>query len=143
MMVWGVTEDDIRAAVSEARLTVWNEWTTSDGRLINGIGQKGKALTVRLGVDRLQPRDEVGLLPYQKRGRGQLRWIDGRLVEIGHGRRLPYVTWEGHREFMRILFRDHPEARIKTAIADYRGRKDFWAKHPETRGAFEGRPIHY
>jgi|SRR5215831_2313280 len=140
MQIWGVSEADIRAAVSEARLAVWNDYGYPRW---SGIGQKGKALSVRLAVDRLQPRDEAGLLPYQKRGRGQLRWIDGRLVEIGHGKRLPYVTWEGHREFMRIIFRDYPEARIKTAIADYRGRADFWQKHPETRGAFEGRPIHY
>ena len=115
MKLWGVSEADIRAAASEARLKLWG-WP--DG----WVEEKGKALTCRLKVDATQPRDESGLLPFQKVGH--------------HGRRLPYVTWEGHREFMRIIFRDHPEARIKSAVADYRGRDDFWEKHPSTRSAW-------
>ena len=43
---------------------------------------------------------------------------------------------------MRIVFRDFPEARIKSAIADYKGRDDFWVKHPETRGKW-GRSPYY
>ena len=93
------------------------------------LAKEGRALHVRLCVDKTKPRDEAGLLPWQKRGRD----FPGR-----RGRRLPYVTWEGHREFMRIVFRDHPEARIKSAIADYRGRDDFWVKHPETKGRWNG-----
>ena len=117
MQVWGVSEADIRAAVGEARLVVFNDYGYPRW---SGIGKKGRSLTVRLGVDRTQPRDPEGLLPFQKRGH--------------RGRRLPYVTWEGHREFMRILFRDHPDARVKSAVADYKGRAEFWRLHPSTKG---------
>ena len=122
--IWGLTEGEIKAAVSEAGLTVWGDWTGK-----GHLAKEGRALHVRLCVDKTKPRDEAGLLPWQKRGRD----FPGR-----RGRRLPYVTWEGHREFMRIVFRDHPEARIKSAIADYRGRDDFWVKHPETKGRWNG-----
>jgi hypothetical protein len=129
MKVWGVPEEAIRAAVSEAGLTVWGDWR-QDGS--HRLDKEGNALHVRLCVDKTQPRtqdmeleSENGLLPFQKRGRS----FGGKL-----GRRTPYVTWEGHREFMRIVFRDYPEARIKSAIADYRGREDFDVKHPQTRG---------
>jgi len=121
MKVWGVSEADIRAAVSEARLAVWDDY---QGR---GIVPEGRGLLVRLVVDPTQPRDEEGLLPFQKRGQPYRGY---------QGRRTPYVTWEGHREFMRILFRDHPEAKLKSALATYNGRKDFWAKHPATRGGW-------
>jgi hypothetical protein len=129
--IWGVSEAAIVAAVSEAGLTVWGDWR-QDGS--HRLDREGRALHVRLCVDKTKPRDEAGLLPFQKRGRD----FPGR-----RGRRTPYVTWEGHREFMRLIFRDHPEARIKSAVADYRGREEFWAKHPETRGRFEGTPLHF
>ena len=114
MKVWGVTEGELRAAASEAGVAIHNDYFG------HGIEADGRALRFRLNVDRSQPRDENGNLPFQR---------------IGYrGRRIAAVSWEGHREFMRILFRDHPEARLKSAVADYRGRDDFWVKHPETRG---------
>lgn len=118
MKVWGLSEAQIRQAVSEAGLTIWGDWAG------NGLYSDGKAIRVRLCIDRTQPRDEAGLAPFQSVSR--------------QGRRLPYVTWEGHREFMRIVFRMNGEARIKSAIADYKGREDFWASHPSTRGMWHG-----
>lgn len=135
MRIHGVSEADIRKAVAEARLSVWGDypqnrdWQDRSLPWSGGIYAVGTGLRVRLGVDRTQPRDENGLLPFQKLGY--------------RGRRLPYVTWEGHREFMRVIFRDHPEARIKTALADYHGRAEFWAKHPETRTAWAEGQHHY
>ncbi len=114
MLIWGLSDAEIREAAAEAGVVLW------DDTYGIAVARKGKALSVRLAVDRTAPRNEEGLLPFQARSR--------------QGRRMPYVTWEGHREFMRIVFRDHPEARIKSAVADYRGREDFWAKHPATRG---------
>lgn len=131
MKVWGVPEEAIRAAVSEAGLTVWGDWR-QDGT--HRLAKEGRAFHVRLCVDKTKERDAEGLLPFQKRGRS---------FSNRPGRRTPYVTWEGHREFMRIVFRDHPEARIKSAVADYHGRADFWAKHPATKGRWEGTPLHF
>lgn len=126
MKIWGVTEAELRSAVKEAGLVVFND---RDNLVINGvtyspITKDGRALRIRLSVDATKPRDAEGLLPFQRRGQG--------------GRRLPSVSWEGHREFMRIVFRDHPEARIKSAVADYKGRADFWQKHPSTKGGWPG-----
>jgi len=133
MRIHGVSEAAIRSAVAESKLSVFGDYPQGGDRSLpwsGGIYAVGTGLRVRLAVDRTQPRDASNLLPWQKVG--------------FRGRRLPYVTWEGHREFMRIIFRDFPEARIKTALADYRGRDDFWTKHPETRTAWaEGQHHHF
>lgn len=42
-----------------------------------------------------------------------------------NGRRIAAVCWHGHRDFMLELFDRFPDARIKSAMADYRGREDF------------------
>jgi len=115
MLIWHLSEAEIREAARLSRLAIWNDRYGWQG----GIHPRGKALSVRLCVDETQPRDEERLLPFQKRSY--------------HGRRLPYVTWEGHREFMRQAFKINPDARIKSALADYRGFADFLAKHPATR----------
>lgn len=48
------------------------------------------------------------------------------------GRRLNAATWEAHREVMRQLFAEYPEAHIKSALATYRGREDFERSHEAT-----------
>jgi len=112
--IWGLTEGEIKECVKLAGLTVWGDWT-GEGEL----AREGRALHVRLCVDKNGPRTN-GLLPFQKLGY--------------RGRKTPYVTWEGHREFMLVVFERFPDARIKSAIADYKGRDDFFVKHPHTRG---------
>jgi hypothetical protein len=119
MKIWGLTEGEIRECVKLSGLAIWG-----DGFRPTPLAKEGKALHVRLCVDRLAPRTN-GLLPFQKRGRS---W-GGK-----QGRRTPYVTWEGHREFMLVVFERFPEARIKSAIADYKGRDEFFDKHPQTKG---------
>lgn len=56
----------------------------------------------------------------------------------GNGRRVSAVCWHGHRDVMMRLFDRHPEARLKTALADYRGREDFLAKYRDTFGRGNG-----
>ena len=51
---------------------------------------------------------------------------------IKRGRRIAAVCWHGHRDFFRALYRRSPEARIKTALADYRGTDDFERIFPAT-----------
>jgi hypothetical protein len=116
--IWGLTEGEIRECVKLSGLAIWSDWSG------HGVTKNGNALSLRLCVDTTQPRTN-GLLPFQKRARS----LGGR-----QGRRLPYVTWEGHREFMLVVFERYPEARIKSAIADYKGREEFLAKHPQTKG---------
>ena len=42
------------------------------------------------------------------------------------------VCWHGHRDFMLALFDAKPDARLKSAMADYRGRADFLASYGNT-----------
>lgn len=69
------------------------------------------------------------------RVRGVLRVNNSRAhgARLSHsGRHTPCASWEAHRDFMRVLFDLNPEGRIKTAMADYRGREDFEAKYRAT-----------
>lgn len=44
------------------------------------------------------------------------------------------VCWHGHRDFLRALFRKLPDARVRTALATYRGAEHFETTYPETYG---------
>lgn len=48
------------------------------------------------------------------------------------GRRINSANWEAHRVFMEHLFGLEPDARLKTAVADYQGKADFLAKFDDT-----------
>lgn len=49
-----------------------------------------------------------------------------------NGRRMCKASWEAHRDVMEALFDADPHAVLKTALATYRGRKDFHLKFPDT-----------
>jgi hypothetical protein len=124
MKVWGATEAQIRDTLAETGLKVYGEWNDYGAR--NGIYRDGRALRFRLAVDTTQDRNADGFLPYQRMSTA---------LGVGEGRKIAAVCWHGHRDFMRALFRRAPEARIKTALADYRGELDFERKYPDTFGA--------
>lgn len=72
------------------------------------------------------------------RGKSQMFTIR---VQTGHGkgakraasgRRTASACWHVHRDFMVALFDLAPNTRLKTALADYRGRDDFNAKFEGT-----------
>jgi len=113
--IWYCTEEQIREAATEVGVRLWNDYY---GR--SAVGKIGRAHNVRLCIDRLQPRSAAGYAPFQRTGH--------------RGRRLPYVCWHGHKRFMLALFRMNPDARIKTALADYHGKADFDLKHKGTFG---------
>lgn len=46
--------------------------------------------------------------------------------------RLTAACWHVHRDFLRALFAMVPSARVKTAVADYRGREGFEKTFPDT-----------
>jgi hypothetical protein len=123
MKIWGASEKEIRQAAAEVGIRLWDD---EYGR---GPFKDGRALRVRLCIDRLQPRNASGYAPFQRTGH--------------RGRRLPYVCWHGHKRFMLALFRRQPEARIKTALADYHGRADFLLKHKGTFGQGNGFNVAY
>lgn len=47
-------------------------------------------------------------------------------------RRIASACWHAHRDFMREVFAINPDARIRTALADYRGEDNFELKFPST-----------
>ncbi len=77
----------------------------------------------------------------------QITWATGRRVRFtlstrdshkhgsrrsSSGRHMPKASWEAHRDVMEALFDADPHATLKTALATYRGRKDFHMKFPAT-----------
>lgn len=53
------------------------------------------------------------------------------------------MCWHGHRDFMRALYRLAPDARIKTALADYRDAEDFDRKFLDTFGTGNAYNVSY
>lgn len=118
MLAWGVTEDEIRATAESVGLRIYG----------TGFTQVGRALRFRIAIDSTAPRDDDGFLPYQRCS----------MSHFMNRRRIPAVCWHGHRDFMRVLFDDNPEVRLKTCLADYRGRDDFERKYRATFGKGNG-----
>jgi hypothetical protein len=74
----------------------------------------------RLIPDRTKPK---GSRPYQRVSAD---------IAFSEGRKVFAVCWHGHRDFMAKVFARYPDARIQTAIADYRGIADFDGKYIDT-----------
>ena len=52
---------------------------------------------------------------------------------ISHtGRRVAAACWHAHRDVLQRLFDHFPDARIRTAVADYRGKSGFEQDFPAT-----------
>jgi len=48
------------------------------------------------------------------------------------GRRVAAACWHAHRDIMAAIFNRYPDARLKTALADYRGQSAFNMRFPAT-----------
>lgn len=48
------------------------------------------------------------------------------------GRRIAAACWHAHRDIMQAIFAAYPDARLHSALADYRGQSDFLASFPAT-----------
>lgn len=132
MYAWKVSETDIRAAAEASGVAIFSDWL---GTGIDRIGKTERsALKFRLalGTERIEEgyverdRDDQGRL-IGKRQLHPLKW-HRRTASYGWGnseRRVSAVCWHGHYAFMRYLFALRPDARIKSAVADYRGLTDF------------------
>lgn len=108
MKVWGISWEGLESAARETGVVLYE--TRETGRACQ--------FTIRPTGD----RDEDGNYRWQRLSASAL-----------HGeRRVHAVCWHGHRAFMRAIFAREPEARVKTAWADYRGSADFEARHEDT-----------
>jgi hypothetical protein len=98
-----IAEDHgLKALVSQAR-------TLRDGR---------EYVRFTLKPGQLSPKNKDETSRYQRRGY--------------MGERIHAVCWHGHRDFMRALFDFDSEARLTTAMADYRSREGFNELYPAT-----------
>jgi hypothetical protein len=129
MKVWGVYDDEIRELADSVGLRIQNEyfhdpvwveqlerWQEHGYTWTAGIRRDGAGYRFRLA---LRERLPTGELKFQKIG--------------FHGRRTSGVCWHGFREFLFVLFREFPDARVKTALADFRGREQFLMTYRYTR----------
>jgi hypothetical protein len=129
MKIWNVTEADIRQCAEATGVAIFADWNG------NGIRKDGRALNFRLalGSERVAEgtyrgangRKRTFPLLWQRKGTSAA-WSQE------EPRRIASVCWHGHYAFMRYLLALVPEARIKTAFADYRGLDEFLRDAPET-----------
>lgn len=117
MQAWNVTEQQLRRAMDVVNEkyghnVMWNREPEYAGRSMR--------FTIRV-----------------KSGHGP-----GAKRSAGSGRRTASACWHLHRDFMVALFDQAPDARLKTALADYRGRDDFLSKFPSTGEVNAGSIMH-
>lgn len=109
-------------------------WTTlTDDALYDIANAVGVSIACGQSVNRTRtPIDKVGraysfsLRPTEgkdEHGNRQYQRISA--SAWSSGRRVFAVCWHGHRDFMRAIFEHDPNARIKSYVADYKGRDDF------------------
>ena len=118
MKVWTtLTPDELRGIATEVGVRIYNDnpWTTG------GIRKDGRAWNFRLALDTSVPKRDSGY-KYQRTSSSG----------FNPDRRVAAVCWHGHRDFMRAIFERDPNARIKTAWADYKGAENFERDFPET-----------
>jgi hypothetical protein len=60
---------------------------------------------------------------------------------FGPRRRMVAACWHAHRDVLAAIFDANPDARLKSILADYRGRADFLASFPATGAKNIGAPI--
>ena len=114
MKIWGLDPNELREAAEKAEVRLYN--LGEDGR--------GYGLTLKThGPTSNGKPVKWGRVSQSVRNKdGSPRRVAGA------------VCWHGHREFMREVFKINPDARIKTALADYQGKDDFEETHRQTRG---------
>lgn len=110
MKIWGLTKEELTQALLEADRQYghnvrFKRFPTKDGRAYR--------LTITV-FDSHRP--------------GSRRSFNSE----GGIRRVAAACWHAHRDFMRMVFRANPDARIQTMLADYRGSENFEAFFPVT-----------
>lgn len=118
MKVWTTLDPaEIRQVAQSVGVKIHSDWAGS------GIRKDGRAWNFRLALNSDVPKvsKEAG---YKYQRTSTSGWADGRKVAA--------VCWHGHRDFMRAVFRLDPNARFKTAIADWKGSEDFEQRFAQT-----------
>jgi hypothetical protein len=127
MQLWKVPQDELAAIVQRVSDEQY------DGNISVGEGTQGAWRTVGKRVQhvRFTLRVNSSKAPGHRRSASP----------FGPSRRLIAACWHAHRDVMAAIFEAHPEARLKTSLADYRGGEDFEDAFPGTYYAQIGAPI--
>lgn len=118
MQLWGVTQDELSAIVGQVSRDLY------DGNIRVGEGTQGGWRTVGKRVQHVR----FALRVDSSKGPGHR--VSASF--FNPGRRLIAACWHAHRDVMAAIFEAFPEARLKTAFADYRGRDGFEADFEDT-----------
>jgi hypothetical protein len=119
MKVWTtLNPEQIREVAREVGVRIHNDNPWNQG----GISKDGRAWNFRLALDSSVPKRGNAGYKYQRTSQSGFR----------EGRKVAAVCWHGHRDFMRAVFRRDPNARFKTAIADWKGSEDFEQRFAQT-----------
>jgi hypothetical protein len=107
MYIYGVSKSDLESVLCDVSLTMFYNGNLQFKR----IDERKTHCVVTLRV-----RDSAG--PGARTSR--------------EGRRMASACWHAHRDFLSTLFARFPHARVKSAMADYRGADDFQEKFDNT-----------
>lgn len=116
MKVWTtLTPDELRDIAASVGVKIHSDYAGS------GICKNGRAWNFRLALNSDIPKRDSGY-KYQRVSASTYQ----------NNRRVAAVCWHGHRDFMRAVFARDADARIKSAISDYRGSEAFELDFPAT-----------
>lgn len=107
MKIWGLTEAQLEQCATEIGVKLY------EARV------EGRAIRCRI-------------LPTGEKIEGDYKYQRTSASGWHADRRVHAVCWHGYRDFMLAVFEVNPDARIKTMMADYRGKDDFLSKYEET-----------
>ena len=95
-------------------------WTFTDTQIVDA------AKLVSVNIYNLRDVNKSGSKRFQLHTNGVGSKYRRRSYRGDVARTIPgAVCWHGHRDFMRALFVVEINGRVQTAMADYRGRRDF------------------
>lgn len=121
MKVWTtLTPEQIRQVAQSVGVRIHGDHYGS-----GGISKDGRAWNFRLALDSSVPKRGNAGYKYQRISSSSRAWT-------GKDRKVAAVCWHGHRDFMRAVFALDPNARFKTAIADWKGSADFEDRFAQT-----------
>ena len=98
------------------------------------LSDRGTVYNYRMPITKVGRAYSFGLRPtsYKNPCTGDHKYQRVSASVFQNERRVFAVCWHGHRDFMLALFDRDPDARIKSAMADYKGALDFLDKYPDT-----------
>lgn len=119
MQVWGVDAETAARTIRDVSISRYDGNLILDGAIRSeGFGRDGS------------PRIRVKLTVRDSSGPGHR--VGNRRTSKGNRYRMRAACWHAYRDAIAALFDANPDARVKSALGDYRDRADFEARFAET-----------